>query len=704
MNLLLMDWAVAVGLLGALVCWFTRRYIVVAVLGIAIVAVAGYGFFVDRWQLALAGAIGLAFVVLGFVKERQRSDAAPLWSGVLVAAVSVFAIALVYLHPIKPLPTPDGPHAVGVREFVLVDFERNGVLAAAADEPRELLVRVWYPAKPDKKSEVRPYFTASEARTTANSVGNFVGMPFLFRYVRHVRTNSHVDAPLKASGELLPVVIYSHGYTSFAAQNTALMETLASHGYLVFAVHHSHDAAPGVKPDGGIIDSDPELMAAMLEQAEAPDPELVQSFIAPTPAERREHTQKLYANYLERGERIATVSAPVWVADRLFVHNALAAGEVPETVTDVVAAGDFSRTGQIGMSFGGSTSGAVCQIDERCAAAVNLDGGDYHFTTTFNSNLRAPFLMLYSDLDRLAELVGGEAPARGNGFNDFSYERIETLGLRKDVYRFSVKDVLHLGYSDFTWFLRNPLRDLLLGGIDAEAMLTIQNDFVLGFLDRYVRRLDNDFPSAELARHGDSVSPQDVTPVRDWWLEEHPEDLTVTVRMRTSLGDIDIAVYPERAPVSAGQFLSLVDSGTYDGATLYRATKLDETARSIAVVQGGLGINRLTSVAPIEHETTDATGIKNERGSIAFARLEPGTASSEFFFNLADNKVLDTGSFLRNPDGQGFATFGRVLSGLPLLETLEAAARQVDAPVPQLAGEILQEPVQIYDVRRVSGN
>ena len=121
-------------------------------------------------------------------------------------------------------------------------------------------------------------------------------------------------------------------------------------------------------------------------------------------------------------------------------------------------------------------------------------------------------------------------------------------------------------------------------------------------------------------------------------------------------------------------------------------------------MQGGLGINRLTSVAPIEHETTDATGIKNERGSIAFARLEPGTASSEFFFNLADNKVLDTGSVVRNPDGQGFATFGRVLSGLPLLETLEAAARQVDAPVPQLAGEILQEPVQIYDVRRVSGN
>ncbi len=697
-----MDWAAVLCLAGMLICWFARRFGVVIALSVAVVLLAGYGLYVDRWQLAGPGAVGLVFTVSGFLKVRSGSVSVPLWSGALLAGLSFLAGSLLYLFPVSPLPAPQGPHTVGVRDFVLVDTERRGVLAAAATAPRELLIRVWYPATAGESSAVRPYFSAGEARTTANSIGNFIGLPFLFRYVRHVQTNSFVDAPLQAGVEPLPVVIYSHGYTSFAGQNTALMETLASHGYLVFAVHHSHDAAPGVKPDGGVIDSDPGLMAAMLAQAEAPDPELIESFVSPSPAKRREQTQKLYENYLARGERIAAVSAPVWLADRLFVHDKLAAGEVPEHVADVVAAGDFSRTGQVGMSFGGSTSGAVCQIDERCVAAVNLDGGDYHFTTTFNSNQRTPLLMLYSDLKRLAEFVGAETVAKSNGFNDFSYERIESLGLRADVYRFTVKDVLHLGFSDFTWFMRNPVRNPVLGGIDAHAMLAIQNDFVLGFLDKHVRGLANGFPDEALAQHAEWVAVQDVTPVRTWWLEENPRDRTVVVRLHTSLGDIDIAVYPERAPVSAGQFLSLVDSGAYDGATLYRVTEMDETARSIAVVQGGLGLERFTAATPIAHETTDVTGINNERGTIAFARLAPGTASSEFFVNLADNPVLDTGSVVRNPDGQGYATFGRVLSGLPLLEALQDMPRRQDASAGRLAGEILQTPVQIYDARRIN--
>ncbi len=66
-------------------------------------------------------------------------------------------------------------------------------------------------------------------------------------------------------------------------------------------------------------------------------------------------------------------SLPIWLADRLFVHDRLQAGEVPPNVADLVAASDFSHVGEMGMSFGGSTTGAVCMVDKRCAAAVNLD-------------------------------------------------------------------------------------------------------------------------------------------------------------------------------------------------------------------------------------------------------------------------------------------------------------------------------------------
>jgi peptidyl-prolyl cis-trans isomerase A (cyclophilin A) len=77
-----------------------------------------------------------------------------------------------------------------------------------------------------------------------------------------------------------------------------------------------------------------------------------------------------------------------------------------------------------------------------------------------------------------------------------------------------------------------------------------------------------------------------------------------------------------------------------------------------------------TSLPPIAHETTTQTGILHKDGVISMARLEPGTATSEFFICVGDQPELDFGG-KRNPDGQGFAAFGRVIKGMEVVRRIQ---------------------------------
>ena len=682
----------------------------------AVVAlVAGVWGMVDgRWQLAgiaLAGLVILPAALVRRWRARVPASGAAWKTGSLVALLVAGGIFLVWLYPATDLPAPSGDYPVGVRDFMLEDAARPGLLAAAADEPRRLLVRVWYPAASVEGLQRRPYFTDAEAGTTATGLGMLAGAPFYFTYLKHVKTNSFEAAPLAGPADGLPVVFYSHGYTSFAGQNTALMEELASHGYIVYAIQHTYDASPTLFPDGRVAPMDPALIAEIQAQmAGEEDDGFAEAFTAGTYAERLQRQLANQARMVAEGQRIATQSAGIWLEDRLFVHDALVAGRVPETIRPIAAAGDLTRTGEMGMSFGGSTTGGLCMVDARCAAGVNLDGGDYHLQP-WMANIPVPFLMFYSDYRRLYEMLGGKPGGEAHGFNDFSYERPELAGLRSDLVRLKVRDVAHLGISDFNLFMRNPVRAAMLGPIDGERIVRIQNDFVRGFFDTHLRSMDLNFPAAQFSAYDDWVENDPIHALREWWLSGHPEDETVLVRFETTLGEIDVALYPARAPLSTANFLAYVDGGHYEGASFYRSLK-PAGAYGYGVVQGGLLEKAMAGdgseyaqperiLPPIEHETTDRTGIPNERGTLAYARLAPGSAGSEIFFNVTDNPVLDTGAEVPGRDGQGYATFGRVLRGLRVLEAIQALPVDGETGRERLRGQILSEPVTIERVYRL---
>ena len=184
----------------------------------------------------------------------------------------------------------------------------------------------------------------------------------------------------------------------------------------------------------------------------------------------------------------------------------------------------------------------------------------------------------------------------------------------------------------------------------------------------------------------------------------------VHVRMLTDAGVIELELYPQQAPVTVANFLHYVDAGYYDGAQFYRVVRLDNQPDNpvrIEVIQGGLGTGayadeRSRPFPPIPHETTAVSGLRHSDGVLSMARLAPGSATSEFFICINDQPSLDYGG-ARNPDGQGFAAFGRVTSGMEVVRRIQQMPSGKGAPdgMAAVSGQLLDEPVKIRLVERI---
>lgn len=176
---------------------------------------------------------------------------------------------------------------------------------------------------------------------------------------------------------------------------------------------------------------------------------------------------------------------------------------------------------------------------------------------------------------------------------------------------------------------------------------------------------------------------------------------TPHVIFETDLGNIEIAIYPERAPLSAGNFLYYVDNGLYDGEGFYRAVRpeTDPLGMGMEIIQGGL-LSMETVTAPIEHEITKITGLSHIDGAISIARDEPGTGSAAYFFiSIGDNTFLDYAG-KRNPDGQGYAVFGQVIKGMDVVRAIQTQKTGGDSENVATQGQILNKPVKIIKARR----
>ena len=169
--------------------------------------------------------------------------------------------------------------------------------------------------------------------------------------------------------------------------------------------------------------------------------------------------------------------------------------------------------------------------------------------------------------------------------------------------------------------------------------------------------------------------------------------------MQTSLGDIHIEIAVDSAPVTGTNFLRLAEGGHLDGAGFYRVVRPDNDngTPTVSFVQGGVQ-HRGSPFPAIPHETTETTGLRHVDGAVSMARAGVGTASSEFFISVGAQPSLDFGG-ARNPDGQGFAVFGRVTDGMDVVHRIHALDADALTRNPYLAGQVLSNPVRIESVR-----
>ncbi len=148
-----------------------------------------------------------------------------------------------------------------------------------------------------------------------------------------------------------------------------------------------------------------------------------------------------------------------------------------------------------------------------------------------------------------------------------------------------------------------------------------------------------------------------------------------TVKIETNFGDIIVELYPEKAPKTVAAFLSYVDSGLYKDGSFYRVLKAEDqpsNAFKSDLIQGGIWQTKnkeQMSLPGIPHETTNETGILHKDGTISLARTEPGTANTEFFIVIGDQKAYDYGGSA-NSDKQGFAAFGKVIEGMKYVKQI----------------------------------
>jgi peptidyl-prolyl cis-trans isomerase A (cyclophilin A) len=168
------------------------------------------------------------------------------------------------------------------------------------------------------------------------------------------------------------------------------------------------------------------------------------------------------------------------------------------------------------------------------------------------------------------------------------------------------------------------------------------------------------------------------------------------VVVRTNAGEIELELYPRQAPKTVAAFLGHVDVGRYNYASFYRVLN-DENqpsnAAKTSLIQGGIWLlqYKAFSFPGIPHETTKQTGILHKSGTISMARTKPGTATTEFFICIGDQPGLDYGGD-NNPDGQGYAAFGRVVKGMDVVKTIYKRPED---------DQYFHPPVNIFGIKRL---
>lgn len=402
-----------------------------------------------RWQLwPLMIAVLLLLVAAGLQLSRGQKAQKPLSWAIVSLILAVISLAAGWLLPV-PDPFPiTGPYQVGTTVLPLKDTSRKEIYSPDPNDPREIMVQVWYPASPTKADERALWMP--DIDTAAPALAGWYDLPsFVLNHFEYFKGNAYLDAPLYPDGEEWPILIFSHGWSGFKEQNIYQVEELASQGYLVVGINHTYGAIQTSFPDG-----------RQMLRNDAALPEGVS-----------QEEYDLASNRLVRQ----------WAEDIAFVLDEFAQRDQAVGEWPFSGRVDFSKVGVFGHSTGGGATAEFCGTDARCKAALVMDlWVEPVSSSVVAAGLSQPFLLMHS-----ADWVDLEEPSP-------NFLRIGQLlsASSGETVEFRVEGTMHRDFSVLP--MLTPLSRLLglQGSIDGDRCLSLINYYTVAFFDQYLRELD----------------------------------------------------------------------------------------------------------------------------------------------------------------------------------------------------------------------
>ena len=350
------------------------------------------------------------------------------WLSACAALVSV-------LIPLENVAKPTGEYQVGTQVIHMVDNDRSAWYGQESNNPREIMVRIWYPAQPQEGDLKAPY--VYNEKLIGDMVSEGFGIPkYLMQNLSNINGNSWSEA--QPVNEKFPVIIFSHGIGGLKTRNTTQMEEMASHGYVVFSCDHAYDAGVSIFPGERII----------LGKTAIPD-DLTK--------EEKWNMRRAQLDYR--------------AADIQFMLDEMAQGNFLSVALKNSL--DLEHIGVFGHSFGGGASVVVAATDERIDACFGLDAWFLPVpSNVLNSDLKKPFIHL------------GQVRWK----EEDNYLKLDTLAANNSALslRLDVQGATHYDFTDFSQFSKLTKR-YGSGEIAPPRIRKITNSVVREFFDQYLK-------------------------------------------------------------------------------------------------------------------------------------------------------------------------------------------------------------------------
>lgn len=397
-------------------------------------AVEGY-----RWQMiplyALASLLAISALTKIFGTSDWKSTASYLT--LIVVAVST---ALPILLPVPRIPAPSGPFQVGTRIIEMIDESRRE-LYSGKDEPRRYMIQAWYPADVKETDERAPWM--ERADIFAPAIATYIDLPaFFLDHLALAQIPAYKNAVVAESDEKFPVILFSHGWNGFNAQNAGQALELASHGFIVIGIQHTYGAVVTVFPDGTVAPNNPNALPA-----DADDP-----------------------NY----EEVARILADQWADDMSHTLDFISSADAGNLFAPSV---DSARVGVYGHSTGGGAAIQFCGVDLRCKSVLGMDPFMRPVSAeVIESGLPMPSFFMFSQA--WADITDSKNNRLFRGFNPRNQNNLGAI---------VIEGTRHYDFSDLPLFSPIAPQLGLKGPLNGKRVTEIVNGYLLDFFEMTLR-------------------------------------------------------------------------------------------------------------------------------------------------------------------------------------------------------------------------